>query len=550
MGEYGQVNKIMAQVKLAALSLSFVLTSLSSVVLAQPAQPTTSQYDAPANTCRAGAGVIGSNTLGKGIDGATLKNVSDIKSLRSKAKDGRLLVIEGGDFSGQKFGSDNFSNICFRGTKLANTRWSKTRALGIGFIDADLSGATFDRVWMDYVLFRNTVMAKLDATGTRMTFGQFDGGWDPSIAGLKLDNAHMVGFRFICGITSADGCAFDRKQVSLRGANLTGGSISSFSIWDTMLDDVRLDNTEIAVDQITQFANALVVGPVLVKLERRRVTLQPEAFKVAAQTLGTNRVASDECATSDVPLVQFLCQAGQAPLRADRNDIERLYQISVGQRRDENGQIIVQAPNSIHLRYQKAMRKCLLKEEDLARSCLAGVMAKRRTMLVAQLMKAQPLEAEARAIYVSTQTPLADAVARDTKLAGLTPLLIDLSPHVLLAYRDDNEVLQARGIGQNGAGARCQASFIAAAPVKKSRKKAVAGAQFVAWASGAEFTMGTPPSLIKKKKPRKSKKKRAQEVVVAPPTGCLEFIQSGPLLRVPVSEDDFDRLWLSQQARS
>jgi uncharacterized protein YjbI with pentapeptide repeats len=519
-------------------------------LLATPATaqkpPTVSPFDAPLNSCRAAAGALSSAGPAQGVDGTTLKNVSDIKSLRSKARDGRLIIIEGGDFTGQKFGSDNFSNICFRGTKLINTRWSKARAQGIGFINADLTGASFDRVWMDYVLFRNTAMARLDATGTRMTYGQLDGGWDPSMASLKLDNAQMQGFRFACGTTSADGCSFDRKQISLRGANLTGASVASFSLWDSSLEDARLDQTEISVDQITQFADAVVAGPVLVRLESRRVTLPADSFKTASRALGANKGQIDECTTSDTPLVQLLCQAGQSSLRAARNDIERLYQISIGQRRDVGGQIIVQAPNAIHLRYQKALKKCLLKGDEMAVPCLSTVMSKRRAMLVTQLVKAQPLESDGRAIYVSAQTPLADAVARDVKLAGLTPLLVDLSPHVLFAFRDDDEKLLARGVGLNSAGGRCQTSF-AAAPAKASRKK-LFGPTFAAWATGAEFTMGTPAQP--RKKPRKPKKGEVVQPVVQASPSCRDMIYSGPLVRVPISEDDFDRLWLSQQARS
>lgn len=524
-------------------SLFFPLASLAPAFAAEPAK-----FSIPSNSCAAVAGPVGrafnpANT----VDGTTLKDASDVKSLRSKAKDGRTLFIKGGDLSGRKFGNDNFSNICFIGTKFAGTRWSKSRAQGIGFIDADLTGATFDRVVMDYALFRNTVLARVDATGAQLAYGQLDGGWEPSMAGLKLDNARMVGFRFVCGSTSTDGCPFDRKQLSLRGTNLAGASIASFSIWDAQLDDVRLDNTEIGLDQITVFSLANISGPVIIKAEKRSITLDAEAFRAAAGAIEVNRAADTECNNPDSALSQVFCQAGQGTLRAYRDDVNRLYEstLAPSAASTTGGAINVTAPSRVHDRYLKALKRCTLKEEDGAVSCLKLTMSKRRAVLVAQLIKAKPLEQEARALYVSVQTPLVHAVSRNPRLAGLAPLIVDSSSRVLLAYRDDDEKLVARGYAPSAEGQSCSASF--APPGKRAPK---GSASFAAWYSGAEFTIGASGKPKKKRKPKKVKGQMVAEAAPAAPAGCTGIIQSGPLVRVPISEDDFDKLWVARAAKS
>jgi uncharacterized protein YjbI with pentapeptide repeats len=538
---------------------ALVFTSFPAIAQTNQAAPVA--FAAPANSCIASAGPLkGRGPQTVPIDGATLKEASDIKSLRSKAKDGRLIVIAGGDFSGQKFGSDNFSNICFIGTKLANTRWSKTRAAGVGFINADLSGATFDRVQMDYVLLRNTILARTDASGTQMSYGQFDGGWEPSIAGLRLENANMTGFKFVCGVTSQDGCAFDRKQISMRGANLRGGSIHSFSIWDASLDDVQLNNTEISLDQITQFSGANVTGPVLIRADNKRVALAPDAFRLAAGVISVAKTNDTECNNPDTALSQIFCRAGYADLRAFRDDVNRLYEASlpktiVANQAGTGSSIIVSGGGKIQNRYLQTMKRCSLKEDEQALvTCLQLTMTKRRDMLVAELMTKQPLEGEARALYVSAQTPLIQTVMRDARLAGLTPLLVDSSPNLLLAYRDENMQLVARGYAASSEGDRCPATFSQAPLGKKKRsRRGTIGPSFAAWSSGAEFTLGQPAQPVKKK--RKPRKKKGQAVaaaapVVAAPIGCAAVIKSGPLVRVPISEDDFDKLWVTRSGKS
>jgi uncharacterized protein YjbI with pentapeptide repeats len=537
---------------------SFLLSTVAvaAAVTASPpahaAQAPGSNAGAPPNSCQALAGPLGgSNRFPEAVDGSKLKDAGDVEDLRSKAKDGRTIVIRGGKFSGEKFGNDNFSNICFVGSDLSNTKWSRSRAGGVGFIDSDLTGATFDRVNMDYVLFRNSTLARVDASGVQMSYGQLDGGWDPSMAGLKLDNARLMGFRFVCGFTSTDGCSFDRKQISMRGADLSFASLASFPMWDGLFDDARLYYTEIGIDQMNMFGPAEIAGPVVVKAESRQIQLAPDAFRAAAVAIAGTRSADAECKAPEGAMSQIFCQAGQGALRAYRDDVQRLFE---GTRRPvettvlEDNSIAVTGPDKVHDRYQKALRRCALKEEGVAIPCLQTTMAKRRAVLIEQLIKTRPLEADARALYVSVQTPMVQAVASDPRLSAFAPLMFDSATQVLLAYQDEEDGLQARGFMPSTEGQICSTVFSQKPQTRtknqakrKSKKSVIT---LTTWNSGAEFATGRIPGKIKKKKIR-NKKGKLVSVRVPLPTGCDVYKQSEPMIRVPISEDEFDKLWLT-----
>jgi uncharacterized protein YjbI with pentapeptide repeats len=487
------------------------------------------------------------------VDGSTLEDPSDIRSLRKKAKDGLPIVIKGGDFANRKFGDDDFSNLCFDGTKLNGTRWIKSRANGAAFIGADLTGAVFDRVNMREVLFRNSILTRMDASGANMAYGQLDGGWDPSMAGLRLENTQMTGFRFVCGASSVDGCSFDRKQISLRGANLTNANLAAFALWDANLVDVVLNNTVIALDQVPQYGNANVQGSVLVYAAGKQASLSPDAFLLAVTALGAPQKPDTECASPTTPLSQIFCQAGQSALRAYRDDVDRLYQSMTAKLRPDGTAITVVAPEKEQSRYLASLRKCALRDEGKAIACISDRMVKRRAALVALVTKSSPLEPDARALFVNVQTPSLQSVSQDARLANLTPLLIGSAPTYLLAYRDDNNLLNARGVSQSADGMRCIYGFPLSSKTK-SRQKNISGSTFNAWSSGAEFAVQPYRKVKKVKKTRKGSRQAALKQATSVQTdtaslkpGCATTLSSGPLVRLPLSEEDFDLLWTGSQ---
>jgi hypothetical protein len=342
--------------------------------------------------------------------------------------------------------------------------------------------------------------------------------------------------------------------------------LSTFSIWDARVDDAILANTEIAFDQLTQFVLADIRGPVIVRAQQKSIALTPDAFRATATALRENTSVSDtECSNPSEALTQLLCQAGRGDLRAYRNDIERLYSAErpvVTTASTKDSQITVTAASKEHDKYLKTLSRCALKDEDKAFPCISLAMEKRRAVLVARLVSTRPLEPGARALYVSAKAPLAQLVASDARLAALSPLLVDGTVPVLMAYFDDDQSLKARGVVPHTDGAQCIASFARAPqPVKKSKRKKqkqkpvpAANAGFLTWASGAEFTIGAA-AKPKKLKPKKSKKRKAAngEGTAAPiaPVGCdSASLSSGSLVRLPISENEFDKLWVNAVQRS
>jgi Pentapeptide repeats (8 copies) len=534
--------------------IGLILTGQSAT--ANAAQPS-AQAATTSNSCLQAMGALGSapNAAIRIVDGSTFNSPSDVRSLRKKAKDGLPIIVKGGNFSGKKFGSDDFSNICFEDSDLTNTRWSKTRADGVAFINANLTGATFDRVTLRGGLFRNSILTRMDASGANFSNGQLDGGWDPSMAGLRLENAQMTGFRFLCGTNSNDGCSFDRKQISLRGANLTNAKLGSFALWDANLVDVVLNNTEIALDQIPQYANANVKGPLIIQSAGKQSTLSPAAFQQAVAAFGAPAKPDTECNSPATPLSQIFCQTGQSGLRAHRDDIDRLYQSISRQQRPDGTTIIVTAPTKDQERYLSKLSKCALKAEDKAITCISTAMAKRRAALVVTLTKNSPLEPDARALFVNAESPLLQSLSRDERLSSLTPLMIGSSPTFLLVYQDDDNLLNARGVSQSPDGARCVYGF-ASVSLVKSRKANAKSSAFLAWSSGAEFAV-KPQGKIKRKKIKK--KRGNKQTATASPTqpetvsaaqGCATSLQSGPLVRVPLPDDIFDLLWTDYRTAS
>jgi hypothetical protein len=540
------------------------LWKISAAVLIFSVQPTPAYAGQSApqaantvNSCQQVLGALGStpDSSIRVVDGSSFNSPSDVKSLRKKAKDMLPIIVKGGNFVGKKFGGDDFTNICFEDSNFTGSRWSKSRADGVAFVNANLTGATFDRVTLRGVLFRNSILTRMDASGANLSYGQLDGGWDPSMAGLRLENAQMTGFRFVCGTSSADGCSFDRKQISLRGANLTNAKLGSFALWDANLVDVVLNNTEIALDQIPQYANANVQGPLLIQSAGKQSSLSPTAFRQAVAALGAPAAPDTECNSPSTPLAQIFCQTGQSALRAYRDDIDRLYQSLSTKQLPDGSTITVTAPGKEQERYLSTLRKCALKAEDKAIVCISTAMAKRRAALVGTLTKSSPLEPDARALFVNAESPLLQSLSRNEQLSSLTPLMIGSSPTFLLVYQDDDKMLNARGVSQSPDGARCVYGF---APVSlaKSRKANSKTSAFLAWSSGAEFAV-KPAGKIKKKKVKKKRgKKQASTVAVAQPEpvsaapGCATSMESGPLVRVPLTEDVFDLLWADYRLAS
>jgi uncharacterized protein YjbI with pentapeptide repeats len=483
-------------------------------LMAQAASPTNvviipAPNTAPpvARSCRFGAGLVDGtgSVLPAAIDGRRFRTFAAVAALRKAAPVGQIIVIEGGDLSRQNVGAVDLSGVCFRGTKLVNTVWTRTKGLGIGFIDADLTGARFDQVVFDSVLFRNVTLANVNASGARLVFGQLDGGWNASMANLTLDNALMIGFRFICGVTATDGCPFDRKRISMRGTDLSEAKLSSFAFWDTAFNGAKLNKTEIGLDQITQFDGATISGPITLRSGRKTAVISPADF----MTLRTKvaNTGSDSCASPTTPLLRTICESSQGGLQRLHRDVDALYLSSAG-----NGSKLSPAQTS----YQAALESCVTKGEATARECLAKEMNERRDILITEMLREKPLERGGRALYVSNDTPF---VSTSTDTPALAPLLTATSSSYMLVQKDKGRTLNIRASISDAAGNRCSV-------FDNTKAKPAEGIAMRIWATGADFKV--------------EENKRASQ--------CAANAQSGPLVRIPVTDADFDALWAAAEA--
>ncbi len=491
--------------------------SVISVIalMAQAASPTnvvvipaTNTAPTVARSCRFGAGLVNGagSVLPPAIDGRKFRTFAAVAAFRKAAPVGQIIVIEGGDLSQQKVGAVDLSGVCFRGTRLVNTVWSRTKGLGIGFIGADLTGARFDQVMFDSVLFRSTTLANVNAAGSRFVFGQLDGGWNASMANLNLDNAQMIGFRFICGVTATDGCPFDRKLISMRGTDLSEAKLSSFAFWDTAFNGAKLNRTEIGIDQVTQFDGATISGPLIIRAGRKASTIAPADFMALRAKVVS--APADSCVSPSTPLLRLICASSPNTLTRLYRDIDALYR----------GTSVDSAkPSPAQTSYQTSLDSCITKGEAAARDCLAKEMNERRDVLIAEMLREKPLERVGRALYVSNDTPFVNA-GSDTP--ALAPLFAASAPSYMLVRKEKGRSLNIRAATSDAAGNRC--------PIFDNTKaKAANGLAMRIWATGADFKV---------------------EGADRQSNQCSASAQSGPLIRIPVSDSDFDALWAAAEA--
>jgi uncharacterized protein YjbI with pentapeptide repeats len=465
--------------------------------------PMTTATSTVAKSCRVGSGLVDGtgSVLPPALDGRKFRTFAAIAALRKATPTGQIVVIEGGDLSGQKVGAVDLSAVCFIGTRFVNTVWTGTNGLGIGFIGADLTGARLHKVIFNSVLFRNATLANVNAAGARLSFGQMDGGWSASLANLNLDNAQMIGFRFICGVTTTDGCPFDRKRISMRGTDLSEAKLSSFAFWDTTFTGAQLNNTEIGLDQISRFEDAVISGPIALRSGEKTATLAPADFMTLRKKIAN--ADPDRCATPETPLFRVICASAQGSLARLHSDVDALYRISAV---DKSISLPTQPA------FQAALESCITKDEATATKCLAKQMNDRRDILIAQMLREKPLERTSKALYVSNDVPYAMA-----DIAALSPLLAGIASSFMLVRNDSKgKLVNVRVVTILSAGNRCVLSH--------SVKRGVPSEGFVlrVWPGGADFN----------------------RTVVDPVKGtCPAYLQSGPLVQIPVSNSDFDALW-------
>lgn len=501
---------------MSALGFSIILAFASATVPA-------------ADACKARAGAVtgAGSTLPMAVLGSDLQKSYAIEKLRKKAKDGRTIVIEGGDFTDYDFRKAKLHNICFRGAKLTGTDWSGVNAPGIGFIDSDLSGATFTGAIMRGALFRTTTMANVDATAADLTEGQLDGGWNASIKNLKLDLAKLNGFRFLCGTRSVDGCPFDRQGISARNTDFSGAQFYGFALWGANVSGAIFDGADMDVLDVGQIIGGAEPNVVNVRYGQMSTLVDgPVAMALAGALASTNAV-TNQCANPSGALQLALCEDKSGSLLALDSDVVRLAGMSPTEKR-----------KSIQL-FERGRNLCLAGAADMRTSCLTQVYRTRRNSL---LTVAQPMvwmKRAGRVMFARNDLALASGATLQPSWPGVAQVLLRLSPSYMLARVESGKRVAVRGTAVNGETEACS--------IEAATTPASAG------------NFNTPVILPGKKRPAPmplfkivgeqatlvtSQEDGTAPVRVAICNGTASF---GSMRRLPIDEMTFETLWASMK---
>ncbi len=446
------------------------------------------------------------------IDGKTLRKASQVAALARKAK-GTTLVIQGGDFSGQRFSGRGFGNVCFRDVRLLKTDWKGVKAPGVGFIDSDLNGARFDKAEMDHVLFRNTRMDDVSAVKARFSQGRLDGGWDAGLARLRLDDAVLTGFHFVCGSTARDGCGFDRAKMSFVRTDLSSASLASFTLWDVTTDSALLNETEIGLSHVMRFKS--VSGPVTIREGRQAVRVSPGEYGAMRAALSAPDSAAEQCNAEPLSKARkVICEDGGGTLQRAERENARLYTTMAP----------IGGLTATQQAYLANLDECGTKDDDLIAECLNDLFESRRENLVAQLLAARPIEANASALFVSSEVPHLRAIIKEPTLTRLAPIIAGIAHSSMLVETDAKGQPTITALTLTPSGAQCMARRDGTQPRTVAAR---------IWTTGADFQTIRARSRLR---------------VPLPAETCAVGMGSGPLVRIPVQKADFDAMLAATRA--
>jgi len=400
----------------------------------------------PTQSCLANAPAVGTDPIAafpKAIDGTSIKSFRQLANLR-KAGGDTLIVIRGGNLSGQKVGKAVLSNICFIDTNLSRTDWRGATAPGVGFIRADLSNATLVGAQLGQVLLREPMLSAVDATGADMSGGRLDGGWGGSMANLRLDNARLVNFQVRCGTREVDGCPFDRSNMSIRGADFTGANLSTFTFWNTALEGAVLSNTHVGVQQIGQLTSLVVKGPIIVHSPRRRVTLSPDdylavrggvkLFNPALQSREPAKPVDPEtCAAVVDRRDHALCLGGP--------ELQRAAEIVTA--------AAARSPTAA-VQLQSATEFCVNLSDDMIPSCLGRAYRAAIDLQLAAASASSTGQLANSAIFAALPMRFDDPFRRSGLYTRMLPVLLDVAPTQIFALLGADGRLSVRGGSQSG----------------------------------------------------------------------------------------------------
>jgi uncharacterized protein YjbI with pentapeptide repeats len=230
----------------------------------------------PAQHCRWAMGLSGEAAVPPlTVDGVTLQGAAALAALR-RAHQGPI-VVNGGSFAGADLRGAGLHDICFYDADLSGSDWRGADAPGLVFVFGKLTGARLAGARLARAVFRAVDLDGVDAGGAMLSGGRIAGNWQLGLDDLKLDRADLRGFRFECGITEEDSCPL-RTALSMRGADLTGASLASFS-YSPDLTGARLDRTEISMRQLADLRTARIAGPLILVGGEARAEISPADYR-------------------------------------------------------------------------------------------------------------------------------------------------------------------------------------------------------------------------------------------------------------------------------
>ncbi len=483
----------------------------------------------PTDSCLARAGsVTGTgSTLPVSVPGSSLQKSHAIERLRKKAKDGRTIVVEGGDFTDYDFRKAKLNNICFRGVKLTNTDWSGASAAGIGFIDSDLSGAVFTGAILRGALFRTTTLADVDATAADLTEGQLDGGWNASIKNLKLDLAKLNSFKFICGTRAIDGCPFDRQGISARNTDFSGTLFSGFALWGANVTGAIFDGADMSVDDVGQIVGGAEPNVISVRHGAMSTLVDGPVAMALAGALATANTLATTCANPASALQAALCEDKTGTLMAFDSDIVRLAASGAPEKK------------KTVVTFERGRDACLAGAAPAKTTCLTQVYRARRNSLLATTAPMTWMKRAGRIMFVRSDLALASGATLQPSWPGIAQVLLRLSPSYMLARVETGKRIAVRAAATDGAAAACSVD-VAASP-----------------ASAGNFN--TPVVAPGKKRPTPTPLFRVvgEQAVLVPAQDdgtapvrvplCNGVAPFGTMKRLPIDPMTFDTLWASMK---
>ncbi len=482
---------------------------------------------APAtDACAARAGAVTGegSTLPVALAGADFKKSHAIEKLRKKAKDGRTIVIEGGDFTAYDFRKARLDNVCFRGVKLANTDWSGATATGMGFIDSDLTGSTLTGAILRNTLFRTTTLADVDATAADLSGGRLDGGWNASIKNLKLDLAKLNGFRFICGTRSVDGCPFDRQGISARNTDFSGVIFDGFSLWGATVDGAVFDGAEMAIDDVGQIIGGAEPNVLTVRHRGMSTLVDGPVAMVLAGALTTPGSVANKCASPANPLASAFCEDKTGQLLAFDSDVVRLVASGAPDKRK----------NAIA--FENGRNVCLTQTSENRVQCLVRIYRVRRTGLLATNAPMTWMKRAGRVLFVRNDIALASGATTQPSWSGVAQVLVRLSPAYMLARVESGRRVSVRGLATGTSSGICSLHATTAA----------SGSAFVAAVSapGKKRTTNVPLFRVVGEQ---ATIVPAQDDIATPGRvpSCNGIATFGTMKRLPIDAMVFDSLWNS-----